>query len=190
MGTDKKDHDRTNDQQTCARCGGLLISDLSMEMLGSLDVPLPAQRCVQCGDVLDPVIVSNRQPQHPSRDLSAMNLRRILQPGIFAAVLVLTGCATDLSHSVNEQAALTPVNVVSHEQARQLAFTYRRQATELHELAQRMGYEAQWYSGQSGASQEESTRRQLQAKDISSAATEADELARAYQWQVPHGQMQ
>jgi len=179
-----------NGQQACARCGGLLISDLSMEILGSLDVPLPAQRCVQCGDVLDPVIVSNRQPQHQSPDHSVMTLRRMLQPGIFAAVLMVTGCATDLSHSVNAQAALTPVNVVSHEQARQLAFTYRRQATELHELAQRMKYEALWYSGQLGANHEESTRRQLQAKNLSSAARDADELARAYQRQVPHGQMQ
>ena len=179
-----------SDQQTCARCGGLLITDLFMEIMSSPDVQPPAQRCVQCGEVLDPVILRNRQLGRQSSALSAMSLGRLIQPGLLAFVLSVTGCAADLAQSVNEQPASKPVNIVSQEQARQLAFTYRRQATGLHELAQRMEYEARWYSGQSGANQEESTRRQLQAKNVLNAAEEADELSRAYQRQVPHGQMQ
>ena len=141
---------RKNDEQTCARCGGLLINDFFMEVMSSPDVQSPAQRCVQCGEVLDPVIVRNRHLHHESPGLSAMSLGRIIQSGLLAAVLTVTGCATGLTHSVSEQPALKPVNVVSQEQARQLAFTYRRQATDLHELAQRMDYEAQWYSGRLG----------------------------------------
>ena len=175
-------------QPTCARCGGLLISDLFMELVSSPEVP--AQRCVQCGEVLDSVILRNRQLDRQSPALSAMSIGRMIQPGLLAAVLTVTGCSTDLAHSVNGQPALKPVNVVSQEQARQLAFTYRRQATDLHELGQRMEYEAKWYSGRLGANQEESTRRQLQSKNVLSAAEDADELARAYQRQVPHGQMQ
>jgi len=186
----KEGLEKKNGEQACVRCGGLLISDLGMEMLSGVDVPLPAQRCVQCGDVLDPVIVRNRQSRYQSPGRSEMSLQRCIHLAILAAVLVVTGCASDLPHPVDGQPALQPVKVVSHEQARQLAFTYRRQATDLRQLAQRMEYEALWYSGQLGANHEESTRRQLQAKNVLSAADEADDLARAYQQQVPHGQMQ
>lgn len=37
----------------CSRCGGLMV----MEQL----IDLPAQRCVQCGEIVDPVILHNRQ---------------------------------------------------------------------------------------------------------------------------------
>jgi hypothetical protein len=45
----------------CMRCGGLLVTE---RMDGGADAPLQqcvsALRCVQCGDVLDPVILRNR----------------------------------------------------------------------------------------------------------------------------------
>ncbi len=37
----------------CSRCGGFMV----MEPLADL----PARRCVQCGEVVDPVILQNRQ---------------------------------------------------------------------------------------------------------------------------------
>ena len=37
----------------CSRCGGFMV----MEPLADL----PAHRCVQCGEVVDPVILQNRQ---------------------------------------------------------------------------------------------------------------------------------
>ena len=46
----------------CGRCGGLLVQDFCTDLLssrGGLDCPLA--RCVQCGDVVDPVIQRNRQ---------------------------------------------------------------------------------------------------------------------------------
>jgi formylmethanofuran dehydrogenase subunit E len=36
----------------CSRCGGLMVREESID--------LPAQRCVQCGDFIDPVILQNR----------------------------------------------------------------------------------------------------------------------------------
>lgn len=37
----------------CSRCGGLMVTEQSID--------LPAQRCVQCGEIVDPVILHNRQ---------------------------------------------------------------------------------------------------------------------------------
>lgn len=52
---------------TCGRCGGFMVSDFSMDLrddLGNCDVA--AKRCVQCGDVVDPVILRNRQLRRES----------------------------------------------------------------------------------------------------------------------------
>lgn len=50
---------------TCMRCGGLMVRDFCTDLLtptGGLDCV--TARCVQCGDVVDPVIRSNRHLQH------------------------------------------------------------------------------------------------------------------------------
>ncbi len=46
----------------CSRCGGLLVPEQCFDLLsdnGHLD--FPAKRCVQCGDLVDPVILKNRR---------------------------------------------------------------------------------------------------------------------------------
>lgn len=48
--TGKPNHDGI---QHCSRCGGLMV------MVQLID--LPAQRCVQCGELVDSVILHNRQ---------------------------------------------------------------------------------------------------------------------------------
>jgi len=40
---------------TCLRCGGLMVSELGFDLV--------VQRCLQCGERIDPVILQNRQ--HP-----------------------------------------------------------------------------------------------------------------------------
>jgi len=46
----------------CIRCGGLLVPTRYMDLLdGQLE--FVAERCVQCGDVVDPVIRRNRTRQ-------------------------------------------------------------------------------------------------------------------------------
>ena len=51
----------------CRRCGGLMVSDLGMDLLnGTGELKFFAARCVQCGEVLDPVILQNRQLRQPS----------------------------------------------------------------------------------------------------------------------------
>ena len=49
-------------ESTCTRCGGLLVPDFAMDLLFCLgETEFAAQRCVQCGEIVDPVILSNRQ---------------------------------------------------------------------------------------------------------------------------------
>lgn len=49
-------------ESTCTRCGGLMVSDFCMDLLNSTgELEFAAKRCVQCGDVVDPVIQHNRR---------------------------------------------------------------------------------------------------------------------------------
>ncbi|HSL06324.1 MAG TPA: hypothetical protein VK901_22645 [Nitrospiraceae bacterium] len=46
---------------TCARCGGLMVIDFYMDLLFCIgETEFAAQRCVQCGEIVDPVILRNR----------------------------------------------------------------------------------------------------------------------------------
>ena len=45
----------------CTRCGGLMVTDFSMDLLFCIgETEFAATRCVQCGEVIDPVILENR----------------------------------------------------------------------------------------------------------------------------------
>ena len=45
----------------CARCGGLMVTDFSMDLLFCIgETEFAATRCVQCGEAIDPVILENR----------------------------------------------------------------------------------------------------------------------------------
>ena len=47
---------------TCGRCGGLMVTDFYMDLLFCIgETEFAAKRCVQCGEIVDPVILSNRQ---------------------------------------------------------------------------------------------------------------------------------
>lgn len=49
-------------QCICTRCGGLLVNELSIDLWSCTnELEHGARRCVQCGDVLDPVISRNRR---------------------------------------------------------------------------------------------------------------------------------
>ena len=43
----------------CTRCGGLLVEEYCMDLSNS-EHATAAQRCVQCGELVDPVILANR----------------------------------------------------------------------------------------------------------------------------------
>jgi hypothetical protein len=119
-----------------------------------------------------------------------MSARHLIHTSILTALLLSAGCATDLTQSSNVRPAEIPLGFVTQDQARHLAFSFRRQASEISELARRIELEASVFSRQLGPSHEESTRRLAQVKQLLAAAEEADERARTYGRQVPHGQMQ
>ena len=49
-------------ESTCGRCGGLMVTDFCMDLLFCVgETEFAAKRCVQCGEIVDPVILSNRQ---------------------------------------------------------------------------------------------------------------------------------
>jgi Pyruvate/2-oxoacid:ferredoxin oxidoreductase delta subunit len=48
-------------ESTCTRCGGLMVQDYCLDVLGNIgESEFAAKRCVQCGEVVDPVILRNR----------------------------------------------------------------------------------------------------------------------------------
>ena len=67
-------------QSTCNRCGGLMVNEFYMDVLDSVgESKFPAKRCVQCGEVIDFIILLNRQQgQQPmttqlAREMSSNN---------------------------------------------------------------------------------------------------------------------
>ena len=54
-------------ESICTRCGGLMVSDFCMDLLNSTgELEFAAKRCVQCGEVVDPVILRNRRLRQDS----------------------------------------------------------------------------------------------------------------------------
>jgi hypothetical protein len=52
-------------KSTCARCGGLMVTDFYMDVISCIgETEFVAQRCVQCGEIVDPVILRNRGITH------------------------------------------------------------------------------------------------------------------------------
>lgn len=48
----------------CLRCGGLLVREFCTDLLSSTgELDFVSCRCVQCGEVVDPVILQNRRRQ-------------------------------------------------------------------------------------------------------------------------------
>jgi len=48
-------------QANCKRCGGLMVKEVSMDLWNSTsELECATRRCVQCGDIVDTVILMNR----------------------------------------------------------------------------------------------------------------------------------
>ena len=51
-------------ESTCTRCGGFMVNDSYLNLLNNIgESKFSAKRCVQCGDVVDSVVLLNRQPR-------------------------------------------------------------------------------------------------------------------------------
>ncbi len=63
----------------CHRCGGTMISDFFQDLEDDTGhLCFYGLRCIPCGEVLDPVILANRQkrPHHQSRNRKLMTSGR------------------------------------------------------------------------------------------------------------------
>lgn len=54
----------------CPRCHGTMVVDHFVDLLTSSEIWMPGWRCLMCGEVIDPLILKNRQeppvaPEHP-----------------------------------------------------------------------------------------------------------------------------
>ncbi len=50
--------------ETCIRCGGLMVTEFCLDLFDDTGkLSFLARRCVQCGDLVDPIILKNRH--HP-----------------------------------------------------------------------------------------------------------------------------
>lgn len=69
---------------TCPRCDGLMVSQFCIDLFnGTGELEIETLRCVQCGDIVDPVILHNRlRQQKPvtakNSSLSVHSVRRQL----------------------------------------------------------------------------------------------------------------
>ena len=67
---------------TCPRCGGLMVGEFSMDLLnGTGELEFLASRCVQCGEVVDPVILKNRRIQQPSSTIRSSDFNESIEQG-------------------------------------------------------------------------------------------------------------
>lgn len=56
-----------SDYVRCFRCMGLMVAEQGFDsMLGSSETDGLLRRCVQCGEIIDPIILQNRRLQRGS----------------------------------------------------------------------------------------------------------------------------
>ena len=77
------DRSSVSQESNCTRCGGLMVRDFCTDLLSGQDgLDGPTRRCVQCGDVVDPVIRWNRHLQQAGagREMNTLNQALHRQP--------------------------------------------------------------------------------------------------------------
>ena len=109
--------------------------------------------------------------------------------GALALTGALYGCATQSADraSTENASAIAAAPAPGMGNVTDLVFQYRQQASELRDMARRLEMEAMVYTQRQD--QEQAKRTLELAKDMRMAADTADEQARQYRQQVPHGQV-
>jgi RNase P subunit RPR2 len=66
--------------RACGRCGGLLVTEQYIDLRDDTgEIDFTALRCASCGEVVDPVILKNRQAPPPNL-LYGTKARKFSQP--------------------------------------------------------------------------------------------------------------
>lgn len=61
---------------SCHRCGGLMVDEFCMDLLNSTgELDVKTLRCVQCGELVDPVILANRAVRQATGPALARKLK-------------------------------------------------------------------------------------------------------------------
>ena len=69
-------------ESSCLRCGGLMVRDFCTDLLnGASGLDSTTSRCVQCGDVVDPVIRWNRYLQQAAGAVREMSTSKPVLQG-------------------------------------------------------------------------------------------------------------
>ncbi len=119
----------------------------------------------------------------------------MMKPTYFGAVSaiamasLLAACAIQPAPTMQSQLAPAGPEVATQHEAGELAFRYGQQAAHYRDLATRFDIEARWYGGRFGEQDPQARQSQAKAQQLWAAAEEAEELAREYRRQVPHGRM-
>ena len=111
----------------------------------------------------------------------------LLGSSLFFTAAVLASCAAEPDTKVVYQSSVLTQHSVSSRDAGNLVFVYRRQAKVMRDVASRLEVEAVLYQQQLGADHERTRESREAANAAWAAAEEADEVARTYQQQLPHG---
>ena len=65
-------------ESTCTRCGGFMVNDSYLDLLNNVgESKFTAKCCVQCGEVVDPVILRNRATSHGVITVSSVRVLSI-----------------------------------------------------------------------------------------------------------------
>ncbi|MBI5853665.1 MAG: hypothetical protein HZB35_00150 [Nitrospirae bacterium] len=119
-----------------------------------------------------------------------MTMTQTIASGMAGAMLLaLAGCATGMGDAGSQSSVSTRLRAVTQREAGDLAFQYRRQAAEYRELARRLEMEAQIATARDDNRSDQVQRSLETAKALWASAEQADELAREYRRQTPHGQV-
>jgi len=108
-----------------------------------------------------------------------MKSRHVLGGGFLLAGVLLTGTPTEAADTV------TPCGA-DYDCMRDLMFHYRSQAIDLKMMAERYEREADFKAKELGWNSSEVKNSREMAKNYWKRAQEADQLARDYQYQLPH----
>lgn len=70
--------------ESCHRCGGLMVSQFYLDLLNSTGELIETLRRVQCGDVVDPVILRHRlqRRERISPTVSGVSVHSVRRQGI------------------------------------------------------------------------------------------------------------
>lgn len=133
----------------------------------------------------------NQMKTNHQKEVTAMKRHPavLLGSSLFVAAAVLAGCAAEPNVKAVSQPSVLAQHSVSSRDAGNLALAYRRQAKVLRDVASRLEAEATWYQQQLGADDERTRQSREAANATWAAAEEADEIARTYQQQLPHGRV-